>query len=86
MKDSLKLRKKDMDNLAVRNMLLGIALPFVERTKSKEFSQKILDFSNEKITATKFFDLMKTFANKLEDNIAIEACKKIDEQRNIKKK
>lgn len=86
MKDSLKLRKRDMDNLAVRNMLLGIALPFVERTKSKEFSQKILDFSNEKITATKFFDLMKTFANKLEDNIAIEACKKIDEQRNIKKK
>lgn len=86
MKDTLKIRKKDMDNLAVRNMLLGIALPFVERTKSKQFSQKILDFSNQKITATKFFDLMKQFANKLEDQIAIEECKKIDEQRIIKKK
>ena len=86
MKDTLKIRKKDMDNLAVRNMLLGIALPFVERTKSKQFSQKILDFSNQKITATKFFDLMKQFANKLEDQIAIDECKKIDEQRNIKKK
>jgi hypothetical protein len=86
MKDALKLRKKDMDNLAVRSMLLGIALPFAERTKNKQFSQKILDFSEQKITATKFFDLMKQFANKLEDNIAIEECKKIDEQRNIKKK
>lgn len=78
MKDALKLRKKDMDNVAVRNMLLGIALPFAERTKNKQFSQKILDFSNSKITASKFFDLMKQFANKLEDKIAIEECSKID--------
>jgi hypothetical protein len=81
MKDTLKLRKKDMDSLAVRNMLLGIALPFVERTKNKQFSQKILDFSNQKITASKFFDLMKQFANKLEDKIAIEECNKIDLKR-----
>ena len=81
MKDTLKLRKKDMDSLAVRNMLLGIALPFVERTKNKQFSQKVLDFSNSKITASKFFDLMKQFANKLEDKIAIEECNKIDLKR-----
>lgn len=86
MKDTLKMRKKEMDNMAVRNMLLGIALPFVERVKNKEFSQKILDFSNGILTASKFFELMKQFANKLDDKIAIEECNKIDIQRNIKKK
>jgi hypothetical protein len=86
MKDTLKMRKKEMDNIAVRNMLLGIALPFVERTKNKQLSQKVLDFSNSKITATKFFDLLKQFANKLEDNIAIEECNKIDANRELNKK
>ena len=86
MKDTLKMRKKEIDGIAVRNMLLGIALPFVERTKSKEFSQKILDFSNSKITASKFFELLKQFANKLNDKIAIEECQKIDANREINKK
>ena len=86
MKDTLKMRKKEMDNMAVRNMLLGIAIPFLERVKNKEFSQKILDFSNGILTASKFFELMKQFANKLDDKIAIEECNKIDIQRNIKKK
>lgn len=86
MKDTLKMRKKEMDNMAVRNMLLQIALPFVERTKSKEFSQKILDYSNSKITSTKFFDLMKQFAMKLNDTQTIEECKKIDENRKLNKK
>ena len=43
--DFLKMRKKEIDNMAVRNMLLGLALPFVERVKNKEFSQKILDLN-----------------------------------------
>jgi hypothetical protein len=86
MKDTLKMRKKEMDNIAVRNMLLGIALPLVERTKSKQLSQKVLDFSNSKITASKFFELLKQFANKLEDNIAIAECSKIDANRDLNKK
>ena len=83
-KEALKMRKKEMDNMAVRNMLLEIAIPLVERTKSKEFSQKLIDFSDSKISATKFFDLMKKFAEKLNDQIAIDACGKIEQKRKSK--
>lgn len=84
MKDTLKLRKKDMDNQAVKNMLLEIALPMAERTKSKEFTQKIVDFSNQVITASKFFEIMKNFADKLNDTPAMVACQRIDEERKMK--
>lgn len=76
-KDELKLRKQEISQQSIRNALIEIALPFAERIKSKEFTQKIMDFSNQNITITKFFDLMKAFAKKMNDEEAIQACEKI---------
>lgn len=81
MKDTLKMRKREMDEQGVRNMLLEIALSMAKRTGSKEFSEKILDFNNQRISATKFFEQMKIFADKLNDKEAKEACAKIDIQK-----
>lgn len=78
MKDAFKLRKQEIKMQSIRNILLGIALPFAERSKSKELSQKILDFSSQTLTVSKFFDLLKAFASKYNDQEAIEACEKID--------
>lgn len=82
MKDAFKLRKHEIDMQAVRNRLLGIALPFAERAKSKDLSQKIIDFSAQKLTASKFFSLIKAFASKYNDQEAMAACTKIDEEMN----
>lgn len=81
MKDEIKLRKRDMDMQAVRNMLLEIALPLAERANSKDFSQKLIDFSQQKITPTKFFTVMKAFASKVNDSIAVAACERIDQSK-----
>jgi len=80
MKDSLKMRKKDMDNLAVRNMLLGIAVPFLEKCKDKDLSEKVLDFSRSKINPRKFIDLLKAFAEKHNDEETIKKIKEISDK------
>lgn len=64
MKDALKLRKKDIDNMAVSNLLLNIAIPFLEETKDKDLSVKILSFSKKELTVKKFMDLLIGFAEK----------------------
>lgn len=81
MKDELRLKKKQMNTVAVNNMLLGIALPMAERTKDADFIQKVQDFSKERMTASKFFSLMKVFAEKLGDKETMEACARIEANR-----
>lgn len=77
MKDKLRIRKKQIDEQGVRNMLLEIALPFARRIKDKDFMQKIMDYSNSVITSTKFLDLLGKFAEKYNDQEVIDACKKM---------
>ena len=85
-KDELRIHKEEISNQAVRNLLLQVALPFAERTKNREFSQKILDFSNGILSVTKFFELMKNFAEKLDDREAIAGCAKLDLDKSRKRK
>ena len=61
MKDTLRIRKKEMDEQALRNTLLEIALPFGKRSGNKDLLQKIVDFNSERISAKKFFELLKAF-------------------------
>lgn len=78
MKDSFRLRKEDLRNQSTRNALIQIALPLAERTKDKELAAKTLEFSNQKITVTKFYSLLKAFAVKLNDPETIAKCDEID--------
>jgi len=81
MKDQLKMKKKDVESMATRNLLLQIAIPFLERCKNKDLSAKMVEFSESKISATKFFELLKAFANKMGDQEAIEKCNEIESRK-----
>ncbi|MBR4315613.1 MAG: hypothetical protein IKP65_01390 [Alphaproteobacteria bacterium] len=80
MQDTLKMRQKNGNELVIKNKLLEIALDFVQRIPNKDFSKKIMDYNESKITHTKFLDLMKKFAEKLNDQTTIEKCKKLLEK------
>lgn len=85
MKDELKVRKNMLEDQDARTTMLDIALPMSKRLKSKEFQKKILDLDNHVISVSKFFELMKAFAKKFNDEEAINACKKIDAEIEEKK-
>ena len=80
MKDTLKMRKKDIDNMGVRNLLLGIAVPFLERCKDKSLSEKLFDFSRNKINPRKFIVLLKAYAEKFNDEDTINKLAEISEK------
>ena len=86
MKDTLRMRKENINKEAARTMLLEIALPMQKRLARSDFAQKIIDFDNQTISATKFFDLMKAFAKKYNDTVGLEACNNISEKMEIVKK
>lgn len=67
MKDALKMKKKNMDEMAVRTMLLGLAVPFLERVKDKDLSALVIEYSQSKITAKKFTNSLLSFAKKYAD-------------------
>ncbi len=81
MKDQLKMKRKDVESMAMRNLLLQIAIPFLERCKNKDLSAKMIEFSEGKISATKFFGLLKAFANKMGDQEAIAKCNEIESKK-----
>jgi len=81
MKKKLKMTKGDVQSMATRNLLLQIAIPFLERCQNKDLSAKMMEFSEGKISATKFFELLKAFANKMGDQEAIEKCNEIESRR-----
>ena len=81
MKDQLKMKKKDVESMATRNLLLKIAIPFLERCKNKDLSAKMMEFSQGKLSATKFFELLKAFANKMGDKEAIAKCSEIESRK-----
>ena len=78
MKDTFRLRKDEIYNQSTRNTLIQIALPLAERRNSKELAAKTLEFSNQKITITKFYSILKAFAEKLDDAEAKAKCAEID--------
>ena len=80
-KDELKMKKKDIESMAMRNLLLQIAIPFLERVKNKDLSAKMVELAEGKISATKFFQLLKAFANKMGDEEAIKQCPEIEKKK-----
>lgn len=74
MRDSLRMRKDNINKEATKAMLLEIALPMQKRLARSEFAQKIIDFDNGILSATKFLDLMKAFAKKYNDTEGEQAC------------
>lgn len=72
MKETLKMRKRDIDNIAISNMLLNIAIPFLEEVKDKDLSLKVLAFSQKELTAKKFMELLIGFAEKYKKTDIVE--------------
>lgn len=77
MKDTLKMRQQNISREETRTILLEIALPLQKRINNQDFAQKIIDFDNQKISATKFFSIMKIFAKQHNDLECLLACDKI---------
>lgn len=75
MKEMLKMRKRDIDNMAVSNMLLNIAIPFLEETKDKDLSLKVLAFSQKELTVKKFMELLIGFAEKYNKKDIVDKIK-----------
>ena len=80
MKDTLRIRKDNISRESVKTMLLEIALPMQRRISDNSFNEKIVDYDNQKISASKFFELMKAFAKKHGDNECMEACNAMSEK------
>jgi hypothetical protein len=79
MKDTLKVRKKDISNKVIRNNLLESAVKLLEKVKDKSLSEKVLAFSRNELTVNKFFDLLLAYSKKYNDNELADKLVKIKE-------
>lgn len=79
MKDTLKVRKKDISNKVIRNNLLESAVKLLEKVKDKSLSEKVLAFSRNELTVSKFFDLLLAYAKKHNDTELTDKLIKIKE-------
>lgn len=80
MKETLKMRKKDVDNMAISNLLLQIGVDLLDKVKDKNLSTKVLAFSRKEISVKKFVELLNNFAIKYNENDVIEKLKEIMEK------
>ena len=80
MKDTLRIRRENIGQEAVRDMLLDIALPMKDRIGNTQFKDKLIDYDNKVISASKFFSLMQAFARKYNDTEALAKCERIAAQ------
>lgn len=80
-KDELRIRSNSKKMEELRAVLLKIAMPLVDSHKeenlAKELAKKVVDFSNKKISAKKFLTLLTAYAEKWNDEKAIEECNKL---------
>lgn len=81
MKETLKMRKKDVDNMAISNLLLQIGVDLLDKVKDKNLSTKVLAFSRKEISIKKFVELLNNFAIKYNENDVIEKLKEIIENK-----
>lgn len=80
MKETLKMRKKDVDNMAISNLLLQIGVDLLDKVKDKNLSTKVLAFSRKEISVKKFVELLNNFAIKYNENDVVEKLKEIMEK------
>ena len=77
-KDSLRIRKKDLVDATIKNIVLELAVKFMETTKDKDFGNKTLNFTRGEITINKFLDIFKKFAIKYKDENILNELNKIN--------
>lgn len=75
-KDSLRVRKKDLVDIGIKNKVLELAVPFLKINKDKEFGEKVLSLSRGELTITKFCEIFKKCCDKYSDK---ETKEKIEE-------
>ncbi len=71
MKEDLKMKKKDIDEMSIRTLLLGIAVPFLEKTHDKDLSALVVDYNRGKIPAKTFSQKLLEFGKRYSDNTVI---------------
>lgn len=74
-KDNLKMRKRDVGELAVKNAVMALATKALEQYQDKDLGEKILEYSRGRITLSHFSKLFKAFSEKHNDS---ETPKKLD--------
>jgi len=78
MKDSLRMRKKEMSMMGVRTGLLEICVALAGRHVNRDFSKKLKDFSAGKVTVTKMMSVARAYAMKCDDREAVSALEKFN--------
>lgn len=76
-KDALKVRKQDIKNIQVRNSVMLLATQFLEKSKDKEFGQKVLDYSRGNIPLRKFVSLFLSILDKEKEKGLFDELKSI---------
>ena len=66
-KDSLRVRKKDLVDIGLKNKVIELAVTFLKINKDKDFGEKLLVFSRGELTITKFCEIFKKCCDKYKD-------------------
>ena len=66
-KESLRVRKRDLVDIGLKNQITQLAVQFLQKNKDKDFGEKVLLFARGQLTISKFTTLFKKFCEKYED-------------------
>lgn len=79
-KESLKIRKKDLVDISVKNQVIELATVYLQKYKEKQFGQKLLVFSRGQIDYKKFVDYFNKNILKVNDEEIKQKLKEITEK------
>ena len=66
-KESLRVRKRDLVDIGLKNQITELAVNFLQANKDKDFGEKVLLFARGELTISKFSTLFKKFCEKHDD-------------------
>ena len=76
-KDSMKVRKQDVINAAVKNAVIKMATDYLEVIRDRDFGQKVLDYSRGDLSLKKFSAVFMESLHRRGDNTRLEELKRI---------
>lgn len=76
-KDALKMKKRDLQNIKIKNAIMVLATQFLEKVKDKDFGQKVLEFSRGNLSVRKFSSIFLSMLQKNNEEKLIEDLKGI---------
>lgn len=79
-KDSLRIRKRDIVDLAIKNKIIELATRLLEEIKERNLGEKILSYSRGDMTIKQFVESMKKYCEKHDKKDFLEQLKKIKEK------